>query len=200
MCSQLVVPLSAVAGKLDLILMPGPVIQAHAEFEEKCESCHETLEKGSQAELCLTCHDHSDVEQNIKQQEGYHGRLDEESVRQCKRCHTEHKGRERDVVNLDTESFDHKLTDFELKGSHQALACQLCHTKELKKYRDASSVCFDCHKADDVHEGKLGEECDKCHQEKSWREQAFDHDKDTKFELIGRHKESLWGELEGGGS
>lgn len=177
------------AGKLDLLLMPGPVIEGHAEFEEKCESCHETLKKASQAGRCLSCHDHENVEKDIKLGEGYHGRLDEEQARDCKHCHTEHKGRERDIVNLDTESFDHKLTDFELKGGHSSVSCNLCHTKELKKYRDAPSVCFSCHEKDDSHKGKLGEECEKCHNEESWREQAFDHDKDTEFKRIGRHKE-----------
>ncbi len=182
-------PLVAMAGKLDLLLMPGPVIQGHAGFEEKCERCHETLEKASQAGRCVACHDHDDIAKDIDQDEGYHGRLDKDLAKDCKHCHTDHKGRDRDIVNFDTESFDHKLTDFELKGAHQTLACQLCHTKERKKYRDAPSVCFDCHKADDAHKGKLGEECDKCHNEKSWREQAFDHDKDTEYKLIGRHKE-----------
>jgi hypothetical protein len=184
-----VAPMSLMAGKLDLLLMPGSLIQDHAEFEEKCESCHETLKKASQAGRCLSCHDHEDIESDIDKGEGYHGQLDKDLAQDCKHCHTDHKGREHDVVNLDTESFDHKLTDFELKGAHMTLSCQLCHTQELKKYRNASSVCFDCHETDDAHKGKLGEECDKCHNEKSWREQAFDHDKDTEWELIGKHKD-----------
>ncbi|MFC1327282.1 MAG: cytochrome C, partial [gamma proteobacterium symbiont of Ctena orbiculata] len=66
----------AIAGKLDLILMPGPVIEGHAEFEEKCESCHETLKKADQVERCLSCHDHEDVAKDIETGKGFHGRLD----------------------------------------------------------------------------------------------------------------------------
>jgi Zn finger protein HypA/HybF involved in hydrogenase expression len=177
------------AGKLDLLLMPGELIEGHAKFEEKCKSCHETLKKASQAGRCLSCHDHADIEADIDHSEGFHGRLEKDLARDCKHCHTDHKGRDRDIVNLDTESFDHKQTDFELKGAHRTLSCVLCHTKALKKYRNAPSVCYDCHKKDDVHKGKLGEECDKCHNEKNWREQAFDHDKDTEYKLIGKHKD-----------
>ncbi|MCU7923877.1 MAG: cytochrome c3 family protein [Candidatus Thiodiazotropha sp. (ex Dulcina madagascariensis)] len=177
------------AGKLDLLLMPGPVIAGHAEFEEKCESCHETLKKADQVRRCLSCHDHSDVAEDVEQDTGFHGRLDKDQVAECKRCHTEHKGRDKDIVNFDTESFDHSLTDFELKGAHRPAACRLCHTQELKKYSQAPSVCFDCHEADDSHQGKLGKECDKCHSEKSWQEQKFDHDVDTEYKLIGKHKE-----------
>lgn len=177
------------AGKLDLILMPGPVISGHAEFEEKCESCHETLKKAEQVERCLSCHDHSDVAKDIEQGMGYHGRLDPEQAKNCKRCHTEHKGRERDIVNLDSESFDHSQTDFSLKGAHTTLTCQLCHTKEYKKYSQAPSLCFDCHESDDAHKGKLGKECETCHDEKSWSKQTFDHDLDTEYPLSGKHRE-----------
>ncbi|MES9831131.1 MAG: cytochrome C [Candidatus Thiodiazotropha sp. DIVDIV] len=175
------------AGKLDLLLMPGPVIEGHAEFEEKCESCHETLKKADQVERCLSCHDHEDIAKDIEQGTGLHGKLDKKRSSNCKQCHTEHKGRDRDIINLDTESFDHKQTDFELRGRHQVLACQLCHTEDQKKYSQASSICFDCHEKDDTHHGKLGEECDKCHNEKGWRKQDFDHDLDTDYPLTGKH-------------
>jgi hypothetical protein len=177
------------AGKLDLILMPGPVIEGHAEFEEKCESCHETLKKADQVERCLSCHDHDDVAKDVEQGTGYHGRLDPEEAKNCKRCHTEHKGRGQDIVNLDSESFDHNQTDYKLKGVHTTLSCQLCHTREYKKYSQAPSLCFDCHEADDTHDGKLGEECDTCHNEKSWRKQSFDHDLDTDYPLTGKHRD-----------
>ncbi|MCG7916243.1 MAG: cytochrome C, partial [Candidatus Thiodiazotropha taylori] len=169
--------------------MPGPVIEGHAEFEEKCESCHETLKKAEQVERCLACHDHSDVAKDIEQGTGFQGRLDEERAANCKQCHTDHKGRDRDVVNLDTEDFDHSQTDFQLRGRHEQLACQLCHTKEYKKYSQAPSLCFDCHESDDAHRGELGEECDKCHNEKSWRKQDFDHDLDTDYPLTGKHRD-----------
>ncbi len=177
------------AGKLDLLLMPGPVINGHEPFEEKCESCHETLKKADQVERCLSCHDHSDVAQDIEDGTGFHGRLGKDQASNCKRCHTEHQGRDRDIINLDTESFDHTKTDYTLRGKHQNLACQLCHTKDYKKYSQAPSVCFDCHESDDTHNGKLGEDCAKCHNEKGWKQQDFDHDLDTDYPLTGKHRD-----------
>jgi Zn finger protein HypA/HybF involved in hydrogenase expression len=175
------------AGKLDLLLMPGEVISGHEAFEEKCESCHETLKKMDQVARCLSCHDHSDVAKDIEERKGFHGKLDKKQSSNCKKCHTEHKGRDRDIINFDTESFDHEKTDFALRGRHQMLTCGLCHTEDLKKYSQAPSVCFKCHESDDAHRGKLGEECDNCHNEKGWKKQDFDHDLDTDYPLIGKH-------------
>lgn len=180
---------SAHAGKLDLLLMPGDLITGHAEFEEECEKCHETLKKQNQALRCLACHDHADIAKDIKNKTGFHGRLDPDQAKVCRHCHTDHKGREKNVIIFDSESFDHRLTDLELKGAHKSVDCVSCHTRELKKFSQAPSVCFDCHKSDDSHRGKLGEECEKCHNEEEWKRQTFEHNKDTEYKLVGRHEE-----------
>lgn len=169
--------------------MPGQVISGHAEFEEKCESCHKTLDKDDQVDLCLDCHDHADIAKDVKEQKGFHGRLDKQQVNDCRHCHTEHMGREKDIINFDPASFDHELTDFELKGAHASVECGLCHTDERKKYSQAPSVCFDCHESDDPHRETLGKECDKCHNEEDWKKQKFDHNEDTEWKLVGRHEE-----------
>jgi len=179
---------SAEAGKLDLLLMPGQLISGHAKFEERCENCHEKLKKANQSGRCLGCHDHADIARDIKEQKGFHGRLAKRESNDCRHCHTDHKGRDRDIVHLDPAAFDHRQTDFQLEGAHRRAACGLCHSHRFKKYSQAPSACFDCHEADDSHKGKLGKECGKCHNEKGWRKQKFDHNKDTKYKLIGRHE------------
>jgi hypothetical protein len=56
------------------------------------------------------------------------------------------------------------------------------------KFRAAPDRCFDCHKANDPHKGRLGETCDECHAETTWgRVKAFNHER-TKFSLRGAHR------------
>jgi hypothetical protein len=47
--------------------------------------------------------------------------------------------------------------------------------------------CKSCHAADDPHAGKMGDDCQRCHSDKSWRDKVrFDHDL-TNFPLVGLH-------------
>ena len=50
--------------------------------------------------------------------EGLHGISKAIKGVECKHCHTEHKGRDADIVRFDKEVFDHKDTDFNLKDGH----------------------------------------------------------------------------------
>ncbi len=173
-------PLQAHANKL---LMPGDVIKGHAKDEEKCELCHKKFDKKAQNRLCMDCH--KDVGKDVAEKKGYHGRLDAE--KECKECHSEHKGRDFKAAEFDHAKFDHKQTDFELKGGHLApkVKCDSCHKPGLK-FREAPQLCYSCHKKDDKHKGGLGQDCGKCHIEKDWKTTEFDHDK-TKFKLRGKH-------------
>ena len=53
------VPSLAHAFTLRSLIMPGPVIEAHAKIEEQCDSCHESKETQKQSELCFACHNWS---------------------------------------------------------------------------------------------------------------------------------------------
>jgi len=44
------------AGKVETLVMPGPVTAAHAKFETECRKCHELFSRASQNQLCLSCH------------------------------------------------------------------------------------------------------------------------------------------------
>lgn len=177
-------PMQANANKL---LMPGDVIKGHAKEEEKCELCHKKFDKKAQNRLCMDCH--KDVGKDVAEKKGYHGRIDME--KDCKECHAEHKGRDFKAAEFDHDKFDHKLTDFELKGGHlvnqkqEKVKCESCH-KPGTKFREAPQLCYTCHKKDDKHKGGLGQDCAKCHVDKDWKTTNFDHGK-TKFKLEGKH-------------
>jgi len=183
-----VLPMQANANKL---LMPGDVIKGHAKEEEKCELCHKKFDKQAQSRLCMDCH--KDVGKDVADKTGYHGRID--SSKECKECHSEHKGRDFKAAAFDHDKFDHKLTDFELKGGHFAnkdnvrVKCESCH-KAGAKFRDAPKICVSCHQKDDdkAHKGNFGKKCETCHVEKGWKEILFDHAKNTKFPLLGKHQ------------
>ena len=168
------------------LVMPGEVIEGHAKYEKQCASCHEPFSKVNQKRLCLDCH--KDIAKDIDAKKGMHGKRPDIAKVECKHCHTDHVGRKADIVQFDTQTFNHMFSDFELKGRHQTTQCAGCHVAQ-KKYSEALSTCIGCHKKDDSHKGELGQECARCHTEDGWRKQKpFDHSK-TKFPLEGAHKD-----------
>src|SRR3990172_2645903 len=171
----------------NILLMPGEVIKGHAKEEETCEKCHKKFDKGAQPRLCMDCH--KDIGKDVSGKRGYHGRLD--AGKECRECHTEHKGRDAKIAGFDHGKFDHLLTDYPLKGAHlsEKVKCTGCH-KAAKKYSEAPAICNECHKKDDKHKGNFGAKCESCHIEKDWKEILFDHDKKTKYSLLGKHKEA----------
>jgi len=175
----------ALAIDFEKLLMPGDVIEGHAKYEGECTKCHERFSKKTQTQLCSDCHEK--IDNDIFEKKGFHGKEARVSKVECRVCHTEHKGRDANIVHLNKDTFDHKLTDFKLKGSHTAVACESCH-KPKKLYREAPLKCYSCHKKDDVHDGSLGKKCQDCHTEKSWvGKNDFDHG-DTDFPLKGKHE------------
>lgn len=165
------------------LIMPGEVTASHAEFEAACKNCHAPLSDQPQDQLCLVCH--VEVGQDLAGQKGYHGRLPAAQQSECASCHTDHEGRDADILALDESTFDHSLTDFVLRGSHLNVACVDCHT-DGELHRQAETTCVGCHRADDPHMGQLGESCDACHSTSEWRVSDFDHDT-TAFSLTGAH-------------
>ena len=176
------------ADSFESLLMPGPVIKAHEKYEQDCDQCHDALGKKEQGQLCLQCHAHENILDDLNKETGFHGRLSKQSRNDCKHCHTEHEGRNAKVVLLNPSTFDHQKTDFLLKGVHKKIACKTCH-KADKKYSEAPGECYSCHKKSDVHKGKQGKKCGSCHKATGWKDSKFDHDK-TDFPLKNAHKEA----------
>lgn len=186
MCAALVMAFgspTAAPQVLERVLMPGPVIAGHAEYEDECSSCHQPFARSTQRALCLDCH--TQINDDIESELGFHGRSQTVPTIECAACHTEHEGRDADIVGLDPDTFDHSATDFALLGSHSAANCEGCHAPETH-YRDTDSDCAACHGEEDVHNGNLGESCGDCHNETRWTETTFDHDT-TDFSLTGNH-------------
>ncbi len=171
------------AASIETLLMPGKVTHAHAKLESECSQCHDRTNKVSQTSLCLACH--KEVAADIKQAGGFHGRLPNAATLQCTGCHTEHKGRDADIVKLVPVRFDHARTDFALKDAHVSVPCASCH-QAGKKFRDAKTECVACHQKIEPHQGALGKDCAACHGTSSWLTARFDHGK-TRFALTNKH-------------
>ena len=169
---------------IEQLVNPGPLAKAHEKLEATCTSCHTPFSRVTQNSLCLDCH--KPVAADISAHTGFHGRSPEVPSSQCRRCHTDHQGRDADIVFFEPALFDHALTDFPLTGGHLGLACVSCHA-EKAKLRAAPVACSACHGKDDPHKGELGSDCGKCHDAGIWRNTApFDHIA-TKFPLTGQH-------------
>ncbi len=179
-------PRSIRASWFEPLVMPGDLVEKHARLERECNKCHEAFDKAAQDRLCLACH--KEVATDVTQARGYHGQEPSVKTRACKTCHTEHKGRAANIIPLNRDAFDHRLTDMPLRGGHSKVRCDDCHVAG-KRFRDASPRCASCHQRKDPHEGCLGEVCDKCHAETGWKTVRFDHDT-AAFRLEGRHREA----------
>ncbi|MDP1693832.1 MAG: cytochrome c3 family protein [Burkholderiaceae bacterium] len=141
----------------------------HAKVE--CEKCHEPKKKYWQAASdCKACHRKDDV---------HKGSLG----LKCADCHTENDWKE--------AKLDHDKTHFPLNGKHVDTKCVDCHRKGVE-YKDAPRTCIGCHKKDDDgrkgHKGLYGEKCESCHGAKAWKPATFNHDTETKYALVGKHR------------
>jgi hypothetical protein len=184
-------------GVLSRLLAPGPMIDGHKKLEgTDCLKCHDAG-KGVPDGKCLDCH--KELKPFVANKTGFHGSTN----KACIECHTDHKGRDLDTVAVDTKNFDHfKLTGYKLEGKHADVKCQDCHKEKRAnkflrphdtRYLGKISNCNSCHKKDDVHFFKAPfatKDCNTCHGLKAWKENLkFDHSKDTKFKLEGKHSE-----------
>lgn len=177
---------SAQAAPLEKLLMPGKLTQAHAKYEDDCAQCHTSFSRAAEQQQCRACHDKIDAD--VRAGKGFHGLAPQAVGKECRACHSEHKGRDADIVGISVALFDHRLTDFALKGAHAKTPCKDCHA-DGKAWRDAPGQCIDCHARDDVHDGQMGRQCQDCHGVQSWRKSEFDHDK-TRFPLRGGHRDA----------
>ena len=183
--AMVVVAPVASAATIERLVMPGPVIAGHADLENECSNCHKAFVAGEQTALCLDCHE--EIAADVKSKQGFHGWFAKQTPDLvCKTCHTEHKGRDADIVGLNPNAFDHGHTDFPLRGSHVGVDCAACHESD-KAFRDAPSACVACHGKEQPHMERLGDDCAGCHsEERQWPDVVFDHST-TDFPLRGAH-------------
>lgn len=142
--------------------------------EVKCDKCHINKKYKGTPKLCYACHKKDD-DTNVRAHKGKFGQ-------KCETCHIERDWKE--IL------FNHDKTKFPLIGKHRTpLKCVSCHRGDL--YLDKlQTTCVSCHKKDDdkIHKGKYGAKCESCHTARDWKEITFDHARDTKYPLLGKHK------------
>jgi len=175
----------AAAQTLEKLVMPGRVIASHAEFEGECAACHggESEENEALDDRCIACHE--TVGEDRLTGRGFHGRFEAADQSECVACHTDHEGRDADIVLDNAGYFDHDFSDFPLAGAHQSVSCADCHEAETPR-RYAPSGCVDCHAGDDTHDGELGADCASCHNAQTWADTDFDHS-NVGYLLTGQH-------------
>ena len=141
-----------------------PLTGTHKDVQ--CAVCHAGERYKDIPHSCNDCHKIQDV----------HGG---KFGAKCETCHATSK--------WTAISFDHgKATKFPLNGAHKVAKCTSCH-KGVIADEKLPKLCVGCHKATDPHKGQLGQRCENCHNETSWRQKVkFDHDV-TAFPLIGLH-------------
>lgn len=184
------------------LISPGKLTSAHSALEgiRNCTQCHELRKPGISPDLCLACHE--PLARRIEEGLGYHATVADQG---CASCHKEHLGPDFRMVRLDTLTFRHADTGFELEGAHDTASCRGCHTAdhvvdlEVRSFKEEhgaldrtflglSRECVTCHEGDDPHRGQFQERsCAGCHDARSWEGAAgFDHDA-AAFRLTGRH-------------
>ena len=133
----------------------------------KCDSCHKRdVKRRDTPSDCHACHEKDDVHK------GSLGKV-------CRDCHGEQDWKK--------TSFDHAKTKFALAGKHRDVKCEDCHPK-TQPVKETPRECVGCHRKDDEHKGRFGTKCETCHDDRSWKESTFDHDRDTKYKLLGKHR------------
>ena len=162
-----------------------PLEGAHKQL--KCEQCHRSENIRDQTSLlrknknlnrtflgltqsCLTCH-----------KDRHKGQLST----LCQTCHGFSEWKP-------AQNFNHTNTSFPLLGRHKTVPCSGCHPQKEDlgiQYKNLSfKGCADCHP--DIHDGRLGGQCNRCHTPEGWRGNlsgSFNHD-NTKYPLRGKHE------------
>jgi hypothetical protein len=139
-----------------------PLTGVHGEVP--CNACHEAGSAYFEASNeCSGCHDTDDP---------HAGNLGSD----CSDCH--------ETAGWRGARFDHDATEFSLSGGHAEADCLGCH--ETQRYEAPQSECIDCHRQDDTHGGRNGEDCGQCHGTTEWQV-IFDHAERTSFPLTDAH-------------
>lgn len=174
-------------------ISPGDLSGPHSHLEgiSNCTQCHVLGNKVS-ADKCLTCH--TEIKERTTIQKGYHASSDVKG-KECIVCHSDHHGKNFQMIRFDIAKFDHNLTGFTLSSPHAKKQCADCHNVKFiadqkiktKKftYLGVGTECLSCHA--DYHQKTLSSDCLSCHSPDTFKPAPkFSHDK-TNFRLVGKH-------------
>ncbi len=165
-----------------------------------CNQCHQPDRKkpaiysNMKYQQCTDCH--RDV---------HGGQLSHRDDKgKCEACHT--------VAGFVPSTFTvqrhNTETGYPLLGAHDTVACRSCHTRTNKEtfmartgikiqadtatlmLRFRAPTCYSCHR--DIHQGQFRDkiekhDCAACHTTNRWTESRFDHNRDSRFPLTGKH-------------
>ncbi|KPK34479.1 MAG: hypothetical protein AMK70_07315, partial [Nitrospira bacterium SG8_35_1] len=168
-------------GTLAQFVSPGKLTASHKELAgiKNCIKCH-SLGKGIPDAACTACHEKLVL--RIKENKGFHATIKDK----CVFCHKDHLGEDQDITSLNKKTFNHKDTGYVLQDSHN-VDCNKCHKKE-KTFLGLSQECLTCHT--DVHKKTLSQDCRQCHNFAEWKIIQFEHNKFSKYSLIGKHADA----------
>lgn len=183
----------------------------------KCDACHlpapgrKAVYRGLAFDRCTDCHWDAHLGQ-IGVAAAPAGKL-APGAKTCDRCH----GVE-GWVPVRYELEDHQQAKYKLDGAHRVVACAGCHPRDprleakvpaatrarlealgrpvkpslaLLDLPRAAKDCRACHR--DPHGGQFQprldkEGCTACHGIETFKKARFDHDKDSRFKLEGKHR------------
>jgi len=184
-------------------ISPGKLSNYHKDIEgiKNCTKCHQLGEKEIDPHKCFECH--TTLHNLVDAGHGFHA-SDEVREKGCEKCHSDHHGREYELVFWEggSENFDHTQTGYMLEGKHSDLnSCRSCHSTAYIKietgsdesinlertYLGLDQECLTCH--EDEHADQLTNECLDCHTFSQWVPSVgFDHS-ETSYALTGKHAE-----------
>jgi hypothetical protein len=175
-------------------ISPGDLSNAHSHLEgiSNCTQCHVLGNKVS-GDKCLVCH--TEIKNRITLQKGYHASADVRG-KQCFACHSEHNGKNFQLIRLDTAKFDHSLTGYTLSVPHAKKGCKDCHNSKniadqklktnKRTWLGVNTECLTCHA--DYHHQTLSSVCLNCHNDDSFKPAAKFNHANSRFQLVGKHK------------
>jgi hypothetical protein len=144
-----------------------------------CLSCHGGQRWQGLSQQCIGCHAKNDVHKGSR-------------GANCASCHS--------PASWKSATFNHNRdTAFPLLGQHAGAACTGCHGAN-NAIRKPQRTCIACHAKNDVHKGSRGTSCSNCHTPRTWIDAKFDHDKETRFPLVGAHDRASCAGCHGAGN
>lgn len=174
-------------------ISPGDLSSPHSNLEgiSNCTQCHVLGDKVS-SEKCLACH--KEIQISISLKKGYHSSTDVKD-KQCFDCHSDHHGKNFQLIHFDVTKFNHTLTGYSLSIPHSKKECKDCHNtkfitdQKIKAknftYMGVNSECLNCHA--DYHQKTLPSECLNCHNPDAFKPATKFNHANTKFKLVGKH-------------
>ena len=174
---------------------PFPLTGSHVAV--KCSDCHKPMSGTDLKNVaryrfedrsCTACHQDPHLGQFRRLVTQARG---DGSTMGCQTCHSPEAWKDM--------RFPHAVDGFPLVGKHATTACANCHKPaqpdiplKLADFQSAPSKCERCHQ--DYHLGQFARadgitSCAGCHSSARWVPSLFDHGRETRFPLLGKHRD-----------